>query len=261
MSGSMHAPTIINRPNPLQGQCARKIWSLLRPQDVVGGRMVRKGREFDGGYVMLDHGLKNATVYSFGINDDVSWDLDMVALGCDVYQYDHTIDALPAEHPRMHWHKIGLCGRPTADPALRTIVQLIDHNRHKDRRDIILKMDVEGAEWAMLETVPEATLAQFSQIVMEMHWLHYIDETYHFRRFVECLSKINRTCQSVHVHANNCGQVIFAGGVFLPDTLEVTYVRRSDHTFAPCNKLFPTELDRPCNHNATDFFLGALGLL
>ncbi len=257
----MNERPVIMKPNPLTGVSARRIWSLLRPMDAVGGRLVRKGRDYDGGYVMLDHQLRDRPVYSFGINDDVSWDLDMVALGCTIYQYDHTIEALPAEHPRMLWNKLGICGRQRSEPNLRTLSHFIQENGHGGNTDLILKMDVEGEEWAVLETVSEQVLAQFSQIVLEIHWLEYLDQTFHFRRFVDGLSKLNRTHQVVHVHANNSGDVVFAGGVLLPNTFELTYVRRADHMFSTCSKLFPTELDMPCNHDAPDIFLGAVGLL
>jgi len=261
MADLNQSPIIYNKNNPLLGLPARKIWSLLRPQDVAGGRMVRKGRDFDGGYVMLDHGLKNATAYSLGINDDVSWDMDMVKLGCDVYQYDHTIDALPYDHPRMHWHKIGIADRMTEDPTFATIAALIERNGHESHDNLIVKMDIEGTEWALLQTIAEKTLLQFSQIIIEFHWMNYIDETFHVRRFVNALETLNRTHQLVHLHANNCGGLILAGGVILPETFEVTYVRRRDHTFVPCTKVFPTELDMPCNHAAADYFLGAIGFL
>src|SRR5208283_753710 len=74
------ATTTINLQKPALTQHVLDIWSLVRPRDVIGGQMVRKGRDFDGGYVMLDSGLENAIVYSLGIGRDVSWDLDMARL-------------------------------------------------------------------------------------------------------------------------------------------------------------------------------------
>ena len=39
---------------------------------------------------------------------------------------------------------------------------------------MILKMDVEGAEWDFLDTVDTKTLKQFDQIVFEYHELNRI---------------------------------------------------------------------------------------
>jgi hypothetical protein len=252
-------PEIVNIPNPQLQPYAKRILTLVRPRDVVGSRLVRKGRDFDGGYVMLDHGLENVTAYSMGIGDDVSWDLDMAMLGCDVYQYDHTIDRFPLDHPRFPSFKVGICERPTDDPILRTIDELIEINGHQNQRDLIMKMDIEGAEWKVFEALSQGILAQFSQIVFEAHGLIHLDHTSHLRRFMMVLAKLNQTHQIIHVHANNWGRIAVVAGVFLPDGLELTYVRRVDHTFSECKKTFPTEIDMPNNHAAADYFLGALG--
>jgi hypothetical protein len=47
----------------------------------------------------------------------------------------------------------------------------------------------------------------------------------------------------------------------MPDTYEVTYVRRADHTFSATDRVYPREFDRPCSDMAADYYLGALGLL
>ena len=76
----------------------------------------RIGRDFDGGYVMLDDFAGVEATYSFGIAQETSWDCGIADLGIDVFQYDHTIEALPEENPRFHWLRSGIGARP--DPAL-----------------------------------------------------------------------------------------------------------------------------------------------
>jgi hypothetical protein len=252
---------IIQKSFPHLRSAARKILSLLRPRNVTGLPLVRKGGDFDGGYVMLDHGLQNSIAYSLGIGDDVSWDLEMAALDCEIFQYDHTIDGLPAEHPNFHWSKIGISETPDDSGRFMTIADLIRFNGHEDRRDLTLKMDIEGAEWKILERLPEEILCQFSQIVMEMHGFINIDDASHRHLVISVLEKIGGTHQIVHVHANNYGVLGMFGGIVLPETFEVTCVRRADHRFEQCHKIFPTELDRPCNRERGDIFLGAMGML
>jgi hypothetical protein len=239
----------------------RKIYSLMRPMDVRHRDLVRMGRDFDGGYIMLDYGLNNAIAYSLGINDDVSWDLGMAELGCDVFQYDHTIEQFPADHPKFHSFKIGICDRPSQDPVFKTIEELVLENGHEAANGLILKMDIEGAEWSVLEHLSSSTINQFSQILMEVHWFKHVDETAHVRRFIEVLSKMNQTHQIIHVHSNNSGPIVLVAGMTLPDTFELTYVRKTDHEFSECRKIFPTPMDMPCDIRFSDYFLGALGLL
>jgi hypothetical protein len=51
---------------------------------------------------------------------------------------------------------------------------------------------------------------------------------------------------------------VWIGGLVLPQVLEVSYVRRADHTgrFVPRDEVFPTDLDRPNLPDMPDLFLG-----
>jgi hypothetical protein len=234
--------------------------SLLKTQDVVGKSMIRVGKDFDGGYIMVNHKLENSICYSLGISDDDSWDRDMAKLGCQVYQYDHTIEKFPSEHPNFHSFKIGICAADSDAQNLYTIPNLLIKNNHTLERDLILKMDIEGHEWDIFEQMSEDVLSQFSQIIVEMH--HFLD-AHHFHaadKYIKILSKLGILHQIVHIHANNCGLFGLVNGVPLADTFEITWVRKSDYDFEECKKVFPTPLDMPCEPRRPDYFLGAMGL-
>ena len=104
-----------------------------------------------------------------GRKHDVSWDKDAASRGCEVFMYDHTIDTLPEENPHFHRAKLGIADGITRDSRLKTLDELIAINHHEDERSMILKMDVEGAEWGFLERVSSETLSQFSQMSFEFH--------------------------------------------------------------------------------------------
>lgn len=229
---------------------------LLAPFDVEGFRKVRLGRPHDGGYVMLDDFGSSEVAYSFGINDDVSWDRDVAALGLDVYQYDHTIDALPEENDRFHWSRLGLSHEPSA--TMRTLPDLIGGNGHGGNRDLILKLDIEGSEWDVVPSLPPSCLDQFRQIVMEIHGLCYIGLPGWYERILPTCQALARRHRVVHVHANNCAAYSVVGLVPVPAALEVTFVRAdSDKVFTPFQGVFPTELDMPCAPSLPDLHLGA----
>ena len=260
-------PNIVSIPRTEFGDAALRLWSLLRPMRATGKPLVRKGQQCDGGYIMLDHGLNNAVGYSLGINQDVSWDFDMAALGCTLFQYDHTIDALPIEHSNFNWKKLGIAAVANVEEDMVTLEDELVANGHAENTNIILKMDIEDAEWDVLSAVSAKSLAQFSQIVMEIHKLCTSDYEHPTRdvntmvKRAEILEKLNRTHQCIHVHANNYGTLGIVGGVLLPDVMEITYVRRADHTFETSECAYPTSLDMPCRKEAPDFFLGTIGLL
>jgi hypothetical protein len=227
--------------------------------DVPAVGFVRLGRNTDGGYVQLDDGGKTHAVYSIGIGGDVSWDAAMADCGIEIWQYDHTVAGPPQTHPRFHFQPLGVAAVPSADGTLRTLASLIVENGHAGRRDLILKIDIEGGEWDVFASMPAEQLEQFSQIVLEFHDLHRLNEADRIWRVLEVLTHLHRTHQSVHVHANNWGTMVTIGGITLPDVIEVTYARRSDHTFIQCHRIFPTPLDFPNNPERADLFLGVIG--
>jgi Methyltransferase FkbM domain len=253
-------PVVMNHPSPSSVQ---QILTALRPLDVTDRSFVRKGRNADGGYVMLDSEIENAIAYSLGVNDEISWDVDMVSSGCQVFQYDHTVKAAPFMHPSMHFFKIGIAAESSLDGVFKSIEDLIEENGHQRRHDLILKMDIEGSEWDVIREMKQSALEQFSQIVIEWHFPDFsnIADLEQLESVLSILRKLNHTHQVIHIHANNEGRMGLIGGVSIPEGIEVTYVRRDNYRFEECKKLFPTLLDRPNDPCLPDYLLGALGQL
>jgi hypothetical protein len=124
---------------------------------------------------------------------------------------------------------------------------------------LIMKMDIEGCEWDVFQQAEASILEQFSQITIEFHGL--IAAAYDsiaLDTVVSVLRKINKTHQSVHLHANGSAIPLWIGGLVLADVMEVTYFRRDDgkRKFVPCVRQFPTELDQPTYEGGFDVYLG-----
>ncbi len=221
-------------------------------------RYVRVGRPHDGGYVMVDDFSETKTIYSCGINDDVSWDLDMTTHSeAEIYMYDHTIAGLPQDHAKFHFFRTGITGiYDQQHPELETLPRLLEKNGHKDDYNILLKMDIEGSEYGVFSEIDRETLLHFSQIVIEFHSL--------FSRELEnvicyTLDQLNATHQLVHVHANNCDVAVCHGGKMLPKTLEATYLRKNRYQFKKSDRFFPTEIDQQNTIYKPEIILGYWG--
>lgn len=235
-----------------------KFRSLLSPMDIKDSNYRRVGKDFDGGYVMLDDfsGHNITAAYSFGINNDVSWDEEMAKLGIDVYMYDHTIEKLPKDNKHFYFFKQGVTGKPEA--GLETLSTLIARNGHQESNKLILKMDIEGYEWSVFEESPIEVIEQFSQIVIEFHGLSPHKSMDELSSLFMVLEKINKTHQSIHVHANGHTPLSWLGEWALPELLEVTYVRRKDYEkrFIQNTRTFPTNIDQPTSPWLPDVPLG-----
>lgn len=234
-----------------------QVKAALPVAEVASGKYVRLGsQEGDGGYIFWQGEAppeEERIAYSFGVNDDVSWDLDMAQMGYEVYLYDHTIERLVQDHPQFHFFKVGVCGTEP-QPDCRPLAQLVAENGHQDKKDLILKMDVEGAEYATFAAGPSSVLEQFSQIALE---LHSLTDYRRSEAIVGCLQKLLKSHQPIHIHANNCNSLVGrVAGVEMPEVLEVTYLRRGEAEFKPSRRFFTTELDKPCDPHLPDIELG-----
>ncbi len=234
-----------------------ELHKLLRIEKVEDFELSRVGRNYDGGYIMLNDFHDGGIAYSFGISDDVSWDKDMVSRGYDVFMYDHTIDGLPEENSRFHWFKLGIADGIIQDDSLKTLEELIAQNHHENEHGMILKMDVEGAEWGFLSSVSPEILKQFDQINIEFHGLITNNNP---EQVLAALRKINTTHQLIHIHASTneiVNYYISVGGKKFCNLLETSYVLRSKYNFTENYDVnLPLSIDAPNDPNIKEIELG-----
>lgn len=231
----------------------KELHSLLITKQCVDGELVRVGGSNDGGYVMSEAALNGGIAYSFGINDDVAWDSDMVKRGYDIYMYDHTISALPEECARFHFDRKGISAGSISVAPLFTLEDLLRENGHSGIPHMVLKMDVEGAEWGFLHSTSSDVLQQFDQIVFELHGLLNLDKQ---EEILAALRKINATHQLVHIHANNYANSVSWGELVVSDAIEVSYIRRGICSFFDWHPIYPLTLDAPCWKEVSELVLG-----
>ena len=233
----------------------RAILRLIEPCDATGFRKVRVGGEGDGGYVMLDDFAGVAAAYSLGIDSDASWDAAVAARGIDVFQYDHTVDGPPEANPRFRFRRCGIAGKDRA--PFRSLPSLMEENGHlAGGGDLLLKCDIEAAEWEALAALTPEHLGLFRQIVVEFHGLRDL----HVPEFAAIagpvLAALTAGHRVVHVHGNNCAGYAITAGLPVPTVLELTFARRDGKRFTRPRRPFPTGLDRPNDPAAADYALG-----
>jgi hypothetical protein len=229
---------------------------LLRPHRLEGATKTRLGRFYDGGYVMVDRFEGIEAAYSLGINDDTSWDMDVALRGIPLYQYDPTIAELPEKHPLFKWSPKWIGGEVDPEGNVETLESLIRQNGHDKSRNLLLKCDIEGGEWPLLQRTPNHVLRQFRQMVFEIHNLGFLATNFDGNNVRRAFLNLTASHHVVHVHANNFGGFATVGGVSIPEVIEVTMLRKDEGTFVPSDEIFPTALDMPCNSRRADLYLG-----
>jgi hypothetical protein len=229
---------------------------LLRPYAVKGFKKVRFGSLHDGGYVILDDFRDVDTVFSFGIDKDATWDLDIAKKGITVYQFDHTIDRPPiTDNSRLIFAKKRISTE--AGPDSESLCSLVaQHDKHNIDPNILLKIDIECDEWAIFDKAPSEILRRFSQIVGEFHFFEGFSADARCRRLINrVLRKLVDSYAVIHIHANNHGDFHKAGNLAFPNVLEITFANRNLYSFSETDETFPGPLDAPNDPNRPDVHL------
>lgn len=207
--------------NYLHFEAVKKIGSLLLVENCVE-ELHRFGGPNDGGYVMAEPKSRNVAIISLGIGKDVSWDVSMSKYARVIHLYDHTVVDIPEKIPSgIHFkQKIGAKSSPDS-------ISLADcFERLPRAEEYILKIDIEGSEWEVLDEATLDLLDEFSQIVIEFHNLHTYLETLQISKAVNVLAKLRKNHLVVNFHANNFGDFKIIGNHPVPDIFEVSYLNR-----------------------------------
>lgn len=171
----------------------------------------RYGRNQDGGYVLLSELCKNTEfVYSYGAGDDTSFEEDVSKEESvkAIFLHDHTVN-FSTENQKIFFKKEAL----SKDFASHLI-----QNGHDNKKEMLLKVDTEGAEWDTFLNCDEKVFEIFSQIVIEFHWMKEDDG---YQKSV--LEKLLKFYYIFHLHGNNyAGQ---KNGI--PEVLEISFVKKS----------------------------------
>jgi hypothetical protein len=228
-----------------------ELGSLLSPMTANGVGKIRVGGPSDGGYVMLDDFERVSGALSFGVNDNDTWDCDIVGRVIDVHQYDHAIDRPPSSGKGLTFFKEMVV--PNGSTEGTTLAAAVARQR---QGPLLLKCDIEGSEWEIFANATQATLGRFAQIVCEFHGFGSIADDTCYSTMHTALDKLSNSFAVVHLHANNSGPWMIVAGVPFPSVLEVTYANKQMYSTRDSVETLPTEHDAPNAPHLPEHYLG-----
>lgn len=227
-----------------------------RPVDLPG--TIRVGRDYDGGYVLPRNVIERShTLLSLGVNDD--WSFEEAALAINPAMRVTCVDGTTGmkriatkalkRFPQMighaltfQWYKAGrdlscvlkplgfrrffsrhellpLMVGPTDAPGWITLPALLGRATAGHGDWVLLKVDIEGAEYAALPAAIRG-MDRVSALLIEFH---HLDREW--EAFTHCMRDLMRRFHVAHVHGNNFDPCIPRTRV--PQTLEVTLINRA----------------------------------
>jgi hypothetical protein len=229
-------------------QAREALFAELQPVKLRNCELARFGEKNDGGYLLCGNLLKDVeSAYSYGISGYDGWGCDVSSrLSVPVHQYDcfnTTQPSCPSGRPVFHAECVA--GRRSRDEEGRVFDSLQSQFvRNGDaEKHLVVKMDVEGAEWDSILQTPDEVLARIDQLVFEFHG---VSDT---GRYLPVIAKLKRTFEIAHLHFNNYA-CVGAGAPFAAWAYEVTLVnKRLAEVDAAGKVALPSGLDAP-NHPA-----------
>jgi hypothetical protein len=193
---------------------------VLKPYNIFQKKK-RIGPNEDGGYVCSEYVLENCSaLMTYGVGHDTRYEEEFVrTYNKPAYLFDHTLGW------KEEFERNGMKFVPEGLGSAENCKDFYEHyQRYGLSGDILLKIDVEGAEWDFFRNVDINNLKNSVMgIVLEIHW---IDSMEIRKNLADMFNKISPYFILEHTHANSWGYNFEYNGMTIPSVLELSFVNR-----------------------------------
>jgi len=253
--------------------------NFLKPFHIDDQELVRVGPKLDGGYVIDKKSILNTDVIiACGLNDDWEFEKSFLKINtkCIVEAYDHRVNkkfwAERFKKDIIHFFlfkKIRLKKIVHIFKYLDYLKFFKSHNKHhilkigtedvynteisinkifKDHQNVILKVDIEGDEYKILNQILDNS-NKIDVLIIEFHDIHKnIDK-------IEGFIDRSKELKLIHIHANNFGGLNEDGD---PNVIELTFtnINKNKLSLLKTDKSFPVkQLDYKNINRIEDIYL------
>ena len=247
-------------------------YNFLKPFKVK--KLVRLGRNFDGGYLVCNDSLKSCeNLITLGVGDDISFEIDFEKLknSTTVKMYDYSVNNylfikiilkyfrrlitfrtkfenlknsinnfkiflkfLKKQNVILEKLRIVKKAKFHNDITLNSILNKIYNKKN------LLKIDIEGSEYEIIDDIIKHNL-KIKMLIIEFHWINKNNKL-----FIKSLKKLKKQFDIVHIHVNNYRPKKNTDDIF--DVIEITMVHRNTNKYRKDLRLkFPIKnLDYEC---------------
>jgi hypothetical protein len=175
--------------------------SELQPVRLTNCELARFGEANDGGYLLCANLLGGVqSGYSYGISGYDGWGCEISRrVKIKVHEYDCfdlTEPVCTGGHTVFHGECVA--GAPSTDKDGR-VFDTPEHQIAKNGdtgKHLVMKMDVEGAEWDTFIAAPDDVLERIDQLAVEFHG-------HKEERFADAVLKLKRFFYVANLHFNN----------------------------------------------------------
>ena len=218
------------------------LFAELQPVQLSNCTLERFGEKHDGGYLLCGNLLGSVKAgYSYGIHGYDGWGCDVARkFKLRVHQYDCfdlTRPTCPGADTVFHPECIGPARLSDEHGRLFDTLESQFSTNGDGANRVVVKMDVEGAEWETLLRAPSEVLERIDQLAVELHGTGLDQHLALVRRLKEVF-------HVAHLHFNNyaCAERI---DPFPASVYEVLFVNKRLATAVGSRTAGPHALDAP----------------
>jgi hypothetical protein len=177
------------------------LFAELQPVTLKNCVIKRFGEPHDGGYLLCANLLKGVqSGYSYGISGYDGWGCEISrTLKVQVHEYDcFNLQEPVCKGGNTAFHAECVAGEPSTDSAGR-LFETPEHQLAKNGdagRQVVMKIDVEGAEWDTFAKTPDLVLERIDQLAVEFHG---VSKPY----YAETMLRLKRFFYIANLHFNN----------------------------------------------------------
>ncbi len=218
-----------------------KFFTLLQPYK-TNIPLIRAGGKHDGGYLLPNDLSDLDAIYSPGVAESSNFEAFFLAQGVRCYLADNSVVAPPIQDQNISFERKHL-GLWESEREMSLEYWVRSNTPHAS--ELLLQMDIEGSEWAVLTHTPDEILKRFRIIIVEFHNIQKVFNSEGLSMATQVLEKMLRFFEVVHVHPNNGGGYIKFRGKQIPRVIEVTFIRKDRVISRELITDFPHKLDSP----------------
>ncbi|MDH4389897.1 MAG: FkbM family methyltransferase [Aquabacterium sp.] len=218
----------------------RQLWPVRTDVDLL-----RIGGFGDGGYLVPDDLQGIDACFSPGVDILASFESALLAdHGIGSHLADRSVDGPPAGFmPLSFLKKFVGAADDESHVTLQTWIDACAPSATQS--DLLLQMDIEGAEYMTVLAAPPDLLRRCRIIVIEIHDVHAWSEPTFFKIVEAFFGKLLADFHVVHNHPNNCCASVHFGDLVAPAVFELTLHRKDRCRALDFVARFPHPLDSP----------------
>lgn len=219
------------------------LFDAIKPLDTEHA-LIRLGGDGDGGYLVPDDLEGIEACFSPGVDVVAGFEEAMIARGIRCFQADASVEQSPLQGHSLVDFEPKFLGI-TSDSRTMTLDGWVEAKLPERGGDLILQMDIEGAEWLVLAAASDEVLSRFRIILIEFHNVENVLDPFGYSVIGNIFEKLVKRFDVVHAHPNNCRQTVVEGVRYaVPTVMEYSFLRKDRTTKRVPARRFPHPLDR-----------------